>query len=43
MGLENSTETDEAVSNGKVCSNQEHAFSQIFKCDQMNCEQFCCK
>ena len=26
-----------------MCTNQEHAYQQIFKCDQMNCEQFICR
>lgn len=43
MGVYNSTEIDEEVGNGKVCTNAEHAFAQIFKCDQMNCEYFCCR
>ena len=42
MGSDSSQE-DQEVGSGKVCTNAEHAFQQIFKCDQMNCEQFCCK
>lgn len=44
MGLGNSVEeTKEDIDTGKECSNSEHAFQQIFKCDQLNCEQFCCR
>lgn len=31
------------MDNGKICDAEQHAYQTIFKCDQLNCEQFCCR
>jgi hypothetical protein len=44
MGIDNSTEDNEEIDSRKPCNPpEEHAFTKIFKCDQMNCEQILCK
>ena len=43
MGGDNSVQQPDEIDSGKPCNPpEEHAFSKIFKCDKMNCEQILC-